>query len=194
MARITSGDPRPGRHRITIGGDGLTALKLPAEVWLHRAAYQGNDLKRILDAVRPHPRDDGEFRAAVLDKARVTEKSRGYVDLQATPGEGGELINDELQGWWICVERGVLAARVRKDEFFVFQILGLPVFAVDEDGSVSAEPAGHVEGFLETGAHGVLEVRTVDGQEVLLPVVEAYVRMDLSAGRIEARDFGYFLQ
>lgn len=195
VARIANADPKPGRYRITTGGDGLESLKLPAPVWLHRPAYQGNDLKRILSSVRPHPRDDGEFRAAVLRSTRVTEKKRGYIDLKATRADGNAPINEELNGWWVCVERAHLAAGAKDDEFFVFQVLGLPVFAVDEQGKVAgAEPVGRVEGYLETGAHGVLEVRTGDGNEVLLPVVETYVHLDLAAGRIEVRDFEDFTQ
>ena len=177
LARITGADPRPLSYRVTTGGNGLEDLSLPCEIWLHRPAYRGTDLKRILASVYPHPDPAGEFQVATLEAWQPGQKSRGRVRLRCDV--------EELDGWWICVEQERLIAG--SDELYWFQVLGLPVR--DEAGEAVATTAG----YLETGAHGVLRLETPDGQEVLIPFVEQFVSVDLEGGCLRIPDFADFL-
>ena len=62
------------------------------------------------------------------------------------------------------------AVKLKKDEYFVADLLGMQV--VTEDG----EPLGILKNVLETGANDVYVVEMEDGKEVLLPAIKECVR------------------
>ena len=71
------------------------------------------------------------------------------------------------------------AVRLKKDEYFVADLIGMQV--VTEDG----EPFGQVRDVLATGANDVYAVSRGDGSEVLLPAIRECVReIDMEQGKI----------
>ena len=62
------------------------------------------------------------------------------------------------------------AVKLRKDEYFIADLLGMQV--VTEDG----EPFGILKNVLETGANDVYVVEMEDGKEVLLPAIKECIR------------------
>lgn len=62
------------------------------------------------------------------------------------------------------------------DEFYLVDLIGLPVFVADEeDGDIEpeeSEPIGEVKEVFETGANEVIVVTLDDGEELLVPFVE----------------------
>ncbi|MCR9144539.1 MAG: hypothetical protein NXI24_20035 [bacterium] len=193
VARLTGGLPgKTSRYGVTVGGDGLADLKPPIQIWLHRPAYRGNDLKKILSSVKPHPRSDGFFAPVELLSRKVRGKGKGEVRLKLPEdftGDDGDL---DLMGWWLCCEREQLAAT---GEVYVFQMIGLAVHRRNGEGEPFEEqPVATVTGYIETGAHGLLETRTLatgDAEpiEVLVPLVPEYAELDLPNKRVYVRGF-----
>lgn len=71
------------------------------------------------------------------------------------------------------------AVKLRKDEYFVADLIGMQV--VTEDG----EPFGRLKNVLETGANDVYVVETAEGKEVLLPAIkECVLQVDMEKGVI----------
>lgn len=71
------------------------------------------------------------------------------------------------------------------DEFYVAELIGLPVYiATEEDGEIDpdkTEPIGTVDDVFDTGANEVIVVVKKDGQELLVPLVEhavSYIDLD----------------
>ncbi len=80
---------------------------------------------------------------------------------------------------WVTIPVEEVAAPEDEDEYYDFEVLGLPV--VTEEG----RPLGTLVEILETGANDVFVVEPEDGPAILLPVIEEVVRtIDLTAGRI----------
>jgi ribosomal 30S subunit maturation factor RimM len=188
VARITGSDGRGGRFRVTVGGDGLAAIKPPLDIWLHRPAYRGNDLQRILDSVRPHPHSDGAFLRARLVFRSIKANRKGRVVLEGPDDTVfvPPVDSPDLDGWWLCLNQQQLAGP--GPDVYVFQLIGLAVHAARGEQR-DPEPLATVTGYIETGAHGVLETKTADGVEVLVPFVPEYTELDLDAGRVYVRDF-----
>ncbi len=85
---------------------------------------------------------------------------------------------EALKGTLVGVPRSALPA-AKENEYYWADLIGLDVVAARE------ESLGKVEGLLETGANGVLCVRSDDGKEHLLPFVAAVILdVDLVARRI----------
>ena len=71
------------------------------------------------------------------------------------------------------------AVRLRKDEYFVADLVGLKVF---QD---SGELLGTLTDVITTGANDVYEVKMEDGREVLLPAIkECILDVDVESGRM----------
>lgn len=69
------------------------------------------------------------------------------------------------------------AVRLRKDEYFVADLIGLTV--LDEDGT----EIGSLTDVLETGANDVYVILLKDGRELLLPAIrQCVLQVDLEAG------------
>ncbi|MBN1679693.1 MAG: 16S rRNA processing protein RimM [Anaerolineae bacterium] len=84
---------------------------------------------------------------------------------------------DPLRGHYIMVAFKD-AVPLEEGEFYLFQLIGLPVYTVDEDF------LGEITDVIETGANDVYVVHGPYG-EVLLPVVDDCVkRVDINAGRV----------
>jgi 16S rRNA processing protein RimM len=84
-----------------------------------------------------------------------------------------------LRGSWLYVSKDVLP-ELPEGSFYRFQLLGLAVRT--EEGKA----LGRVEDILEAGPHDVCVVRGEDG-EVLIPAVDALVRVDLERGEMVVR-------
>ena len=128
VARITGPLPhRPDWFRVTVGGDGLEALKPGAEIVLHRPAYRGNDLKRILASVTPHPGADGLLLGATLRARSIGDNRKGRVKLILSETQQAELAalpetEQDLSGWWLCCSRAGLVAAAKGRDVYVFQL------------------------------------------------------------------------
>jgi len=91
-------------------------------------------------------------------------------------GVGDRNAAEALRGAWFYVSRDVLP-ELPEGSYYRFQLMGLRVRT--EEG----KELGRVEEILEAGAHDVCVVRGADG-EVLIPAVDALVRVDLERGEM----------
>lgn len=180
IGRIAGAQGRPGVYTVTVRGDGLADLKAPFACLLHRAAYRGVDLSQILASVYPRPKGDGEYWPATVSSVAPVRSGKTIVRLKLPE----ELAGQDIKGFWICVREAELLKR--GEGVYLFQLLGLPVYA-----EAAGDPVARVKDFLETGAHGLLVLERLDGGgEVLLPLVEEHAALDLGAGRVLAP--GYY--
>lgn len=94
--------------------------------------------------------------------------------------KGIDNINDieKYKGRSLLVERAN-AVRLRKDEYFIADMIGMDVFT--EDGAIF----GKLTDVMETGANDVYVVETTKGQEVLIPAIkQCILEVDVEAGRM----------
>ena len=69
------------------------------------------------------------------------------------------------------------AVRLRKDEYFIADLIGLAV--QDEDGT----EIGTLKDVMETGANDVYVIALADGRELLLPAIrQCVLEVDVEAG------------
>ena len=69
------------------------------------------------------------------------------------------------------------AVKLKKNEYFIADLIGLKVMT-DE-----GEALGEVTEVLQTGANDVYEIRTEDGEEILLPAIKECVKeVDIEGG------------
>ena len=69
------------------------------------------------------------------------------------------------------------AVRLKRDEYFVADLIGMDVFL--EDG----QPFGTLKDVMETGANDVYVIDLTDGRELLLPAIKQCVlKVDVEAG------------
>lgn len=86
---------------------------------------------------------------------------------------------------WVCVTK---AALVQDDGIYCFELVGCRVLK-ETGGPAVAE----VLGYLETGAHGVIETRSSDGQVVLVPLVDEFVEFRLEERVLIIKAFDDFV-
>lgn len=79
-------------------------------------------------------------------------------------------------GAWLLFPRLLLD---RSPGLFFYQIRHLPVRRHEGE-----EPVGRIVDYLETGANGVIVVEANDGAEILIPLVDEFVELDVQAGRV----------
>ncbi len=71
------------------------------------------------------------------------------------------------------------AVKLRKDEYFIADLIGLRVMTDEE------KQLGILKDVLQTGANDVYIVETEDGKEVLLPAIkECVLKVDIEAGEV----------
>ncbi len=75
---------------------------------------------------------------------------------------------EALKGWWIGAPRAALPPPA-EDEFYWADLIGMQVV------NTADELLGTVQGLIETGSNDVLRVAGTDGEERLLPFVDAVV-------------------
>lgn len=95
--------------------------------------------------------------------------------------KGYESINDieKYKGNPLFVTREN-AVRLKKDEYFIADLIGMKV--ENEDGSFS----GILKDVIETGANDVYAVSYEDGREVLIPAIkDCILSVDLESGRMK---------
>ncbi|MGM0640706.1 MAG: ribosome maturation factor RimM [Thermotogota bacterium] len=74
-----------------------------------------------------------------------------------------------------------------EDEYYIFQLMNSEVYY--EDG----EYIGVVEDILETGANDVIQIKSKDGEEVLIPLVKDYIiDYDLENKKITTKRIEYY--
>lgn len=94
--------------------------------------------------------------------------------------KGIDNINDieKYKGRSLLVERAN-AVRLRKDEYFIADMIGMDVYT--EDGAIF----GKLTDVMETGANDVYVVETTKGQEVLIPAIkQCILEVDVEAGKM----------
>ncbi len=112
---------------------------------------------------------------------RSGRSKKGWIDVELPGGISPE----SLTGHWICIPKSELGKR--KGELYYFQIVGLQV-KTEPEGDV----CGVVENVFETAAHGVASVRTPDGREILVPLVDEWVTFHLDQGLLIIPNFSEF--
>ncbi|HEU4793121.1 MAG TPA: ribosome maturation factor RimM [Nitrolancea sp.] len=111
---------------------------------------------------------------------------RGNVAILSFEGVTSRESAEELRGLPVRIALDQ-AAPLPDDEYFYFQLIGLPVY--DEAGTL----LGKLAEILETGANDVYVIRGGPGGELLLPAIKSVIlRIDLDQGRIVARPLEYY--
>jgi 16S rRNA processing protein RimM len=107
-------------------------------------------------------------------------KSRLHADTVVAQLEG-IVAREDAMGWrgaLVAVPRDMLP-RALPGEYYRDELVGLGV--VNRDG----QAVGRVAGFLESGAHPILQVDAEDGRSRLIPWVPVYIdEVDIAARRI----------
>lgn len=127
--------------------------------------------------VKVYPTTDDVNRFKKLKKV-VLDTGREYMDLEISgvkffknmvilKFKGIDNINDieKYKGKDLLVTRDQ-AVPLEEDEYFIYDIIGAKV--VTEDG----KEFGELKEVLQTGANDVYVVKTTEGKEILLPVIE----------------------
>ena len=72
------------------------------------------------------------------------------------------------------------AVRLKKNEYFIADLIGLKVYTEDENF------LGTLEDVMQTGANDVYQIRLKDGRQLLLPAIkECVLDVDVEAGRMK---------
>lgn len=139
----------------------------------------------IRGEVKVFPTTDDAGRFKKLKEVIVeTEKERLTMEIEGVKFfkqyailkfKGFDSINDmeKYKGTKLLVPREK-AVRLKKDEYFVADLIGMQV--VTEDGA----PLGNLKNVLETGANDVYVVEMEEGKEALLPAIkECILKIDM---------------
>ncbi|MCD6462573.1 MAG: 16S rRNA processing protein RimM [Thermotogae bacterium] len=119
--------------------------------------------------------DEKEEKAFTVVIKSVRPVPRGFL-LKIEGIETPELAR-KVSGMYIYVKKDELP-KLSEGEFYYYQLIGGTV--VDERGEV-----GKVEDIVETGAVDVLVVRTLKGEEKLIPLAREFIEeLDLEKGII----------
>jgi 16S rRNA processing protein RimM len=115
---------------------------------------------------------------ATLDIASVRASGDGLI--ASSPGVPDRTAAEALRGARIFIARSQFP-KPAEDEFYWADLIGLDV--VNRESLA----LGSVVGLIDTGPHSVLRIQPagIDGEEVLIPFVSAYVdSVDVAARRI----------
>ncbi len=159
LGRVVGAHALKGELRVRFFGDG------PGQLLNAEQVYLGAN-------------DEQPERARAHDVMRTGTGRAGEVRMLLTGVEGRDAA-DALKGQAVF---GLLAElpELGDDEFYWHELVGFEV--VSDDG----EAIGTVRELWETGAHDVLVVDGVDGQQVLLPTAREFMTsVDRAARRIE---------
>ena len=188
IARLTGVPDAKGRWTATFGGDGLATIRPPFRAELYRPDYIGNDLAQILKTATRGPNEDGDYIEIEIRSVHLLPKK---ALIRFSPMDSERVPEPEsCIGCWLCVRACQLEAATEEDEYFVYQILGLPVYKDASDAS----PLGRVTDFLETGAHGVIEIQYGSKQRpVMVPVLSRFVNFNQDKSALIIPDLDDFL-
>ncbi len=139
--------------------------------------------------VFPTTDDSRRFRKlkeVILDTGREEklleiEGVKFFKNLVILKFKGYDNINDieKYKGCSLYVTRAN-AVRLRRNEYFVADLIGMEVFL--EDGSFF----GTLKDVMETGANDVYVMETADGREVLVPAIkDCILKVEPEEGRME---------
>lgn len=121
------------------------------------------------------PTESGAWQEQRLE----TFKVHGDGLVAAFDGIADRAASEALKGWWIGAPRSALPATA-EDEFYWADLIGMVVV------NTAGETLGVVRDLIETGANDVLQVSDAEGNERLLPFVDAVVRnVDTQARQIQ---------
>ncbi|HET7036167.1 MAG TPA: ribosome maturation factor RimM [Thermomicrobiaceae bacterium] len=165
----------PGADRLSIGvivgTQGLQG-QVKMQIWSHFP-------ERIPELTEIYLDDEASPRR--LERAQVS----GGIAVLKVQGIDDRNAAEELRGTVVRIPASD-AAPLAEDEYFHFQLIGLPVF--DEAGT----PLGELAEILETGANDVYIVRDRQGRDLLLPALKSVVLdIDLERRRITVRPPAY---
>ena len=195
----------PQIYQLSLRGDGLYSLDLPAVLYLYEDRQKSGDFQSILRISTRgiDPQAEGELRPARL--LRVWKHGKKYVHIELAEEENQALsrsasqtalpkIPADLSGLWLCASQQQL--KTNFEEPYFFQILGLKVTS-------KGRPVARVKDYFETNAHGILVItlNTEEGEtpdktskELMLPCVEEHVQWDENLDYIEVPHFESFLE
>lgn len=165
VARISRHDPlKQGRFRVTTGnGDAIKDISVPCIAALYFPPDQSakNLLGPSVDGLDPR----GSIVPVKILRTNIgTDK--GTVDLKY---DGDP---ESAKGAWICIDKNDLI-RAGKGIYY-FQIVGMDVKL-----SMDGETLGQIISIFDTSAHGILTIRMEDQKEILVPLVDEYVTLNL---------------
>ena len=115
------------------------------------------------------------------EKVLEVEGVKFFKNLVILKFRDSDNINDieKYKGCSLYVTRAN-AVRLKSDEYFVADLIGMYVFL--EDG----QPFGTLKDVMETGANDVYVIEMSDGREVLVPAIKDCIRkVEPEAGRME---------
>lgn len=144
-----------------------------------RVAPVETSVERLLELESLFLRPPDPMPAAGRRRYRVV-RSRPHrsVALFALEGVQQRSQAEALRGWLVEV-RGGQVKPLPKGHYYVFELIGCVVHTTD------GREMGVVEDVLVTGANDVYVVKTHQGEEVLIPAVQAMVKdVDVKARRI----------
>lgn len=96
------------------------------------------------------------------------------VELEGVRGRNAA---EALKGAEVLVPADILPELDDDDEFYFYQLQGLPVV------TVAGDPVGRVHALMEAGSSDLLVIRDdATSTDTLIPLVEAMVEIDLDAG------------
>lgn len=181
LARIKSRKAPSARYFYTARGDGLLAIKAPQTVWMYPpSTSEKNLLKPSLEGIN----EEADIRRVLLKKINYSSDG-GWVEFQEESLKQFDSL-DLLMGQWICIEKRVLVND--KESIYFFEILGC---SVKEDRN--SKTVGVVRDFFENGAHGVIVVKLVTGEECLIPFIKNFVELHLEEHFLIVKQLEYFI-
>ena len=126
----------------------------PNRLLKHKTLYLGENARAF------------QVERARLHSGAVVVKFVGYDSDTAVAKLRGEIVQIRAQD----------AAKLKKGQYFHYQIIGLNVVTADQSA------LGTIAEILETGANDVYLVRTPEGKEILLPAIKSVIqKIDLDA-------------
>jgi 16S rRNA processing protein RimM len=142
------------------------------EVRLHLHNRDTYLLEREWPLVLVHPVDGRRIAVSISARPGAGKRILGRIG-----GVGDREAAARWKGWLLVVPASELPP-LEPDEFYLWQVEGLPVFC-------EGERVGEVEQVHQTAAAELFEVTTGDGTVFVPAVAEYVVAVDLEAGRVE---------
>ena len=198
-----------GSYQVSLCGDGLYDLSLPAPLWLYKDEEKRNDWESLLRLSRQGlgPEEKGELQAVRLVKFKAKPKQeplkrQARLELEAADPADLPLA---VRGLCLCIKEEELRENKNFREPYFFQIRGLKVTS-------KGRAVARVKDYFETKAHGILVLslgeegelansksmnakkKAGKERELMLPCVEEHVQWDADLDHIEVPHFESFLE
>lgn len=164
-------DPVPESECVELGYvNGIFGVRGEVRLFLHN---RDADWLGTTRAVRLRSPDNDWYRVSLATRRGAGKRILGRIDGVNSREEAAA-----ISGWRIVIREAELPAP-DSGEFYVRDIVGLPVFVADER-------AGQVRDLHPSGPFDVIEVEHQDGGVSFIPALSEYVvAIDLDGGRVE---------